>query len=315
MPAIVEFKFYDEVDPDQVNELMLISHNEPCDRKIADRIRRNDPFCSPWFRMYAVEGDRVISQVGAAYPEVETTEGTKRAGFVEAVATRASFGRKGYAMKLMKRVHEQMTDDGIELFVLGTSRTLVAYSMYPKLGYHDIKEYNWGLKKGGKFPESDIAIKVRRHKIDGAEALFKRASRGRLGFVLRPEEYPRKKCSWAEFYTKACTFVRKEKPIGYALTREMKDFLSVRELVCPDLKDCGPCLRALERRFPKEYVTRGVSGRGDIAREFERHGFRTMDTWGTLMARDAGGKMTQKQLKALLGIDRDIFQMFPVDTY
>ena len=311
----MQYKFYDEVDPNQVHDIMLICHNEPSDTKTVSKIRRNDPFCSPWFRMYAVDGDKIVSQVGVQYPEIETSEGKMKIGFVEAVAAMPSYARQGHTMKLMKKVHEQMIDDDIDLFVLGTSKVLVAASMYPKLGYQEMHDFNWAMKKGQKYPKTGLQLKIRKHKIDNGHKLFKKLVKGQYGFVHRPKDYLKQKSSWGPFYSNAISFYRNDKQIGYALVRTMGNFLNIRELVCPNLKDYEPCLQALENRYRKDYVTRSVIGRKIIANEFENHGFREMETWGTFMAMDPKGKMTQKQLRKLIGLDQDKFQLFGMDTY
>ena len=311
----MQFRFYDEVDSEQVNRINLISHNEPADPATIARIRKNDPFCSPWFRMYAVEGDTVAAQVGAQYPIVETADGEARVGFIEAVAGMPGFARKGYAKALMKRVHEQMLEDGIGIFALTTSRILVVYDMYPKLGYREIMPFNWGLKSGEKYPKGDVKIKVYRHAADKGDGLFRELTGGSLGFVRRPDSYPKLKSAWGAHYSKAVSFSRDGEPIGYALVRLMPDFLNVRELVCPNRADMVPCLQALENAFPRKQVSRSISGRDSIARGFREHGFVDRESWGMFMAMDAKGRMNQKQVKALLGFDKDRFQMFAIDTY
>ncbi len=311
----MKFKFYDEVDPEQANLINLISHGEPGDARTVAKIRKSDPFCSPWFRMYVLEGDRVTAQVGAQYPMIETTEGTVKAGFIEAVAGMPSFARKGYAKALMKRVHEQMLEDGVELFILGTSKILVAYSMYPKLGYHEMVPFNWGLKPWQKHPAGDVKLKVRMHATDRGDEMFRKLAHGNLGFVHRPKDYPKLKCSWGAHYNKAISFYRDGRPIGYALIRLPDGFLNVRELVCPDLADYGPCLRALENRFPNRYVSQSIVSRRCLVNEFRAHGFVEGDSWGVIMAMDAKGKLSQAGVKNILGIDRDRFQLFTIDTY
>ena len=312
----MQFKFYDEVDPEQVNLINLISHNEPGDARTVSRIRKKDPFCSPWFRMYAMEGEEIIAQVGAQYPAIQTAEGEARAGFIEAVAGKPSYARKGYAKALMKKVHEQMLDDGIDIFALTTSRILVAYDMYPKLGYKEVIPLNWGIKGWQKYPAGDVKLKVNARTVEDGDALFRKQARGNLGFVRRPNDYPRLKCSWGPHYSKAISFSREGKSIGYAYVRQPgAGFLNVRELVCPRAEDYGPCLRALENRFPSRYVTRSILTRKSPALEFSKHGFEVADTWGMFMAMDARGKMSQKQVKAMLGLDKDRFQMFALDTY
>ena len=312
----MKFKLYDEVDPEQANEIMLISHGAPNTPKSVAKVKLQDPFCSPWFRMYALEGDRVVAQVGAAYPTIETTEGTVKAGFVEAVAGMPNFARRGYAKALMKKVHEQMLDDGIEVFILGTSKTLVAYSMYPKVGYHDMIPFNWGLKNRQKYSDTGINMKIRRHKIEDGDRMFKEFAEGQLGFVHRPDWYPQLRSSWGdEVYGKAVTFQRNEEPIGYALIRLPETHLNVRELVTLDPKDLEPCLRTLENHYSKDFITNSITGRREIFKRFEAHGMKPMESWGVIMAMDAKGMMSQKQVKSLLGIDKDRFQMFTLDTY
>ncbi|MDD4307558.1 MAG: GNAT family N-acetyltransferase [Thermoplasmata archaeon] len=311
----MEFKFYDEVDPEQVNLINLICHNEPAGARTIARIRRNDPFCSPWFRMYAVEGEKVVTQVGAQYPLIQTSDGKARAGFIEAVAGTPSLARKGYAKALMKRVHEQMLDDGIDVFVLTTSRILVAYDMYPKLGYHDMLPLSWAIKKWQKHPIGDVKVRVRKHPSEAEDAIFSEHVRGSLGFVRRPKNYPKLKCSWGPHYSDAVTFSRGDEQLGYALVRRPEGFLSIREMVCKNPADYQSCIKALENRFPSRYVTRSLMTRSGMVGHFRDAGFTEADTWGMFMAMDAKGKMSQKQVRALLGIDKDRFQMFTLDTY
>ncbi len=311
----MKFKFYDEVDAEQVNLINLISHNEPADPKTIHRIRKNDPFCSPWFRMYAVEGDEIIAQVGAQYPTIKTSEGTAKAGFIEAVAGKPSYARKGYAKALMKRVHEQMRDDGVDIFVLTTSRILVAYDMYPKLGYQEVLPLNWAIKNWQKYPAGDVTVKVRKHGTEADDRLFSKFAEGSLGFVHRPKNYPKLKCSWGAHYTDAVSFHRGGKQLGYALVRRPEGFLIIREMVCHDIDDFEACIQALQNRFPSKYVTRSLVTRKGMAGLFQNAGFRVADTWGMFMAMDAKGNMSQKQVKSLLGLDHDRFQMFAIDTY
>ncbi len=313
----MRFKFYDDVDPDQVNDIMLICHGEPADRKLVEKVRKTDPFNSPWFRMYAVEGDQLMSQVGATYPVIETTQGKMKIGYIEAVATFPRYAKKGVARKLMNKVHEHMIEDDVDLFFLGASRTSVAPLLYSDLGYHAIGEYDWGMKKRQSYPKTDITLKVRRHKMENADKMFRKATKGKLGFIHRPDDYPKKKSTWGSFYQNAITFYRNEKPIGYALIRPTGEFLGIRELVCLKDKDYVPCLQALENHFSKsKYATRSMVGPSPSqAKIYEDYGFRTMDTWGIHMAMDPKGKMDQKQLEELLGIDKDLFQIRVLDTY
>jgi hypothetical protein len=264
--------------------------------------------------MYAVEGDRVVAQVGAQYPVIETPEGKARAGFIEAVAGTPSLARKGYAKGLMKKVHGQMLDDGIDIFVLTTSKILVAYSMYPKLGYHDMVPLSWGIRKWRRNPASDVKVRVRKHPAETDDALFRKFAKGSLGFARRPKDYPKLKHSWGPHYTNAVSFLRDGKQLGYALVRKPEGFLNIRELVCTD-KDFGACLDALENRFPSQYVTRSLMTRSFMAERFSKAGFREADTWGMFMAMDAKGRMNRKQVSSMLGVDKDKFQMFALDTY
>jgi predicted acetyltransferase len=226
-----------------------------------------------------------------------------------------SYARKGYAKALMRRVHEQMIEDGIDMFVLTTSKILVAYDMYPKLGYKEMIPLTWGIKKREKHPAGEIRLKVNSHAVEDGDRLFQKIARGNLGFVHRPKGYPKHKCAWGPHYSKAVSLSRGGKPIGYAYVRQPEGFLNIRELVCPDPDDYGPCMRALENRFASRYVTRSLVTRHQPASEFLKHGFTDAETWGMFMAMDAKGKMSQRQLKTLLGIDKDRFQMFAIDTY
>lgn len=312
----MEFKTYNEVDPEQVLDLNLACFGWLLDRRTVKRVRNYDPYCPEWFAYYLTDGDDIKAQVGATYPKIKTSEGVMTVGFIWGVGTLPIYARQGLSKKLMNRVHEQMEEDGVDLFILSTWSGLVAHSLYEKLGYVDITEFEWGIRKGHKWKKNEIRTVVRKHKINDWERLYKESSRNCYGFVLRYPNYLRARRSWDDrIISHSCTFMKDATAVGYALINVDQKRLNVMEMFCPDMKYYKDCLIALENEFPKPYVSRSMHGRADISKAFEDFGIQTQIGYGTLMTRWSKKKTGAKELKKLMGIDKGMFQATGLDCY
>ncbi len=71
-----------------------------------------------------------------------TLDGTiEFAGGISGVATLPSHARRGISTALMERAHQYFREQGYRFSFLNTSRSLIAYAYYQKLGYLDVTEF------------------------------------------------------------------------------------------------------------------------------------------------------------------------------
>jgi predicted N-acetyltransferase YhbS len=312
----MQFKTYDEVDPKAVATLTLSGFGWNLDADNVRKLRRQDKNCSAWFAMYATEGGNVIGQVGAAYPTVETIEGTMKLGYIWGVTTQPDKTKRGVARKLMERVHEQMIDDDVDLFALSTLRSLVAHGLYSSLGYHQVQRYGWNQRRIRRLKERRIRIKARKRSNDQIYKLYREFSEGAYGFVHRHPKFVEPRCLWFPYVSDVCTFYRDDKAVGYVLTSVGKRGIVIREMFCPALEDVSSCVGALERKFPRKYITCLLHSREDVIRALDSADLApTRPSFGVLMMRGPKRNLSRKSITKLIGKDTGRFQFTSTDEY
>jgi predicted acetyltransferase len=312
----MQFKTYDEVEPDNVAQLTIAGFGWNLSAETVKKLRKKDRNCTEWFAMYAVENDKVLAQVGASYPDIRTTEGKMKLGYVWGVTTLPDHARKGISRKLMEKTHLQMREDGIEIFALSTHKSLVAHGFYESIGYIPVQNYAWGGRKVRKKPEGNLRLKVRKRSNKQTHDLFKEFSRGAYGFVHRHPRFVEPRCLWFPYVTDVCTFFRGETPVGFALVSDSKKSLFVREICCPDVGDITDCVSTLERKLPRNYIYTTVQSRKDVIDALGGTGLApTNPHYGVLMMRPPKGRKSTKALRALVGADKGKFQFTSTDEY
>jgi len=139
----------------------------------------------------AVENGRAIGYVGVMDLATRTLNGNvEYVGGIYGVATLPSHARKGISTALMNRVHEHFKERKYRFSFLCTSRTLVAYSMYQKLGYTDLLERPSAYKVLN-LKKAKATVEQRSGKLDFDRLLkiYNKFMKGKTGFVVRDKAY------------------------------------------------------------------------------------------------------------------------------
>jgi len=172
--------------------LMDNSFGWPFNPKMYERLIKIDPrlrnspvgFC-------AVEKKRAIGYVGVMDLATRTLDGNiEYVGGIYGVATLPSHVRKGISTALMNRVHEHFRERNYRFSFLCTSHTLVAYSMYQKLGYTDLLERPSAYKVLNQ-KKAKATVEQRSGKLDFDRLLkvYSEFVKGKTGFVVRDKAY------------------------------------------------------------------------------------------------------------------------------
>ena len=310
---------YDEVDGQQVMELNLIALGWFLSPEQAAIIRKVDNTRVPdYFALYAVEKERVLSQVGVVTVDTKTSFGTEKIGFIWGVCTRPKSVRKGYAKKLINEAHERLTHEDIRFSFLGTGKSMVAYHLYDNLGYMDFLTLNRGLKVCNKTEKKGLNVtyssSVRNEII---VELFAKYSEDLLGFVKRPNNFldVRKAWSWMP-YNLIGSFKKGSRPIGYIIASTEGKLVRIRELCCPKIEDIGKCIATFENKLKPDYLLLdGITG-SFLKGVFTKFGFNIFtDSWGILMVKDLSDKHSIKQIQNIYGVEEEKFSMTPIDEY
>jgi len=307
---------YDDIDPAQMTALNNVAFGWHPSEESVRRIRRLDPHVPDFFALYAMDGERAVGQVGAVAVPVETTEGRLDLGFIWGVCTRPLSAKRGIATGLMLESHRRLKRLGVRYCVLGTNRSFVAYEMYRKLGYRDLRPFLRGIWKPTGGAARDISFASSR----GAApviASHRKYCKGLLGFVHRPVDFMKVRNLWfISQLNLAGIFRRGPRPVGHVLGSRDRRSVKVFELACPDPRDIPACVRALARRFRPKFMEYIGFARKAEAEGLVAGGFSDLEeSWGTLMAVDLEDKGGFGRLGELLDIGSDRFQISEMDCY
>jgi ribosomal protein S18 acetylase RimI-like enzyme len=177
---------------DELLPLMDNAFGWPFNPRMYEKLIKVDPrlknspvgFC-------AVENGRAIGYVGVMDLVTRTLDGNvEYVGGIYGVATMPSHARKGISTALMNRVHEHFRERNYRFSFLCTSHTLVAYSMYQKLGYTDLFErpsaYKVLNQKKAKAIEKQRSKKI---DFDRLLEIFGEFAKDKTGLVVRDKAY------------------------------------------------------------------------------------------------------------------------------
>ena len=309
---------YDEVDDQQVLELNMVSFRWMLTPEHVKKIKKEDARCPHYFALYAVEKEKVLSQVGFITLNTQTSSGVERVGYIWGVCTHPKAARRGLAGELIKEAHARMAEDDIRYSFLGTGKSLVAYSLYRKMGYMDFMDFNSGIKTCTPKTQAKTEVTyTSRARNDTFVKLFEKYSKGLLGFIHRPKNFVqvRKTWTWMPLNTTGI-FRRDGKTMGYLLANKEGKILKILEVCCPRIEDIQECIAALEMKFKPQYMTFDWTARSHVVNKFVVSGFTHFNrTWGVFMVKDLKEKHTIGQIRESYGREDDRFQMTCIDEY
>jgi predicted acetyltransferase len=245
---------YDEVDGQQVLELSISCFGWFLGPDEVKTIREVDDRIPDYFALYAVEKEEILSQVGVVTLDTQCDHGIEKVGFIWGVCTKSNEARKGLAGKLIKEAHAKLAAQDIGYSFLGTGKSLVAYSLYRKLGYEDFISMDRALKTSKNKKQGDVAFSISKSN-DTIVNLFREYSKDLEGFIRRPSNFleVRKAWSWMPYDTVG-VFSVDEKPIGYLVASKEGKIIKIRELCCPKSEDVQRCVSTLESEFKVDSV-------------------------------------------------------------
>lgn len=306
---------YDEVDGQKVLELSISCFGWFLGPDEVNTIRRVDRRVPDYFALYAVEKEKVLSQVGVVTLDTLCEHGIEKVGFIWGVCTRSNAARKGMACKLMEEAHTRLTTEGIRYCFLGTGKSLVAYNLYRKHGYEDFISIHRALKISKTKKQNEITYSVSKNN-DTIVNLFSKYSEGIYGFVKRPKNFleVRKAWSWMPYDTVGL-FSVDEEPIGYLVASREKNIIKIRELICPKIQDVQRCMASLESEYNVDSVIYdSVIGNYGVE-AIIKSGFKILDgSWGVIMVKDMMGTKVS-DIRDLYRLEEGRFHMTSIDEY
>lgn len=301
---------YEEVDDTQMSELTLACFGHTYSKEHISKMVKNDSRIPEWGgELYAVEEGKVFGTVGMLFPKVKTESGTEsgieEVGGIRNVCTRASKSRKGTARRLLDEAHKRLADKGVRFSFLMTSKALVAYGLYEKLGYRDIYHHPTAFKEGGG-TQSGVELKKEKDP-EYVKDLYQGSTEGLNGLIVREPDYWQaiEARGWPD-NDKVRIAYEDGKKIGYALYIKKRKQLDCEEIGAMDDKSLNKILGALESEAGEDdVVIHNVNpNHRDV---LESRGYHIYDDkWDKVMVKDFEGEGNT---------ERDILQPFHVSIY
>jgi predicted acetyltransferase len=232
-------------DPHDFFELAEACFNEIAQPEHAAEIQRWDARRRGEFGFGIYSGRTLAAFVGVMDLPVRTRSGhVETALGLHHVATHPAFARRGLASELLEFVHDRAAQAGRRFSFLFTSKNWVAYPLYRRLGYEDLKVIGRAspraeriFDRGRKRPKKN---RTSRADLAHAEALFAELTAGRTGMVVREPGWLNARLRQYK-QRRAEVFVDRD---GYAVTEPDTFGRWIREFFA---RDRAACERLLDR--------------------------------------------------------------------
>lgn len=219
----------------------------------------------------AMENNLVVGFVGVMNIATRTLQGSEEeVGGIWGVVTHPSYSRKGISTALMQESHEYFREKGHKFALLNTSKSLIAYSYYRKLGYGDVIAYASAykvIKDAGKKASKKIS---RKNRPDWNKILkiYDQIMESRSGFVIRDMQYLK--------MLEVRKRIQPEKLIvseeGYALLKEDEGNVAVQEIVALTNEEADKLITQIEGKATKTIIADAVLD-NNLQRAYLSHGF------------------------------------------
>ncbi|RLI21176.1 hypothetical protein DRO54_04395 [Candidatus Bathyarchaeota archaeon] len=189
---IVSYRELSDEEKESLLPIMRIPFGWPFNPQKFEEMAKIDPcyWDSP-IGFCAVENGKVVSFVGVMNLRTRNLDGeVEIVGGIYGVSTLPSHARKGISTMLMEKAHEYLREKAYRFSFLTTSKAIVAYHLYQKLGYKDATEFPSVQKitKGrgveGKEKSKEKAL-VNWNKI---LEIYNKFTKDKTGFVIRDKQ-------------------------------------------------------------------------------------------------------------------------------
>lgn len=255
----MEIVTYRELEPkDDFMVLMEMGFGAPVTpATFAENINRDIRLKNSPVGFCAVENGKLAGFVGVIDIPTRTVDGKEEmVGGIYAVATNARFAKRGICKTLMEKAHQHFREKKYPFSFLTTSRTIIAYALYVRMGYVEVEKVNQypmaykvlGKSREGKKPKAKL-------NYDKVYQIHQEFVKDKTGFVIRQKDFGGLFAQWETFDKNKSI----QKQNGYALTREVRKTIKIQELLSLDEPTYEKLLEQVESIAPAGVLDRLVT--------------------------------------------------------
>ena len=203
----------------------------------------------------ALENGRVVSYVGAMDLATRTLDGAiEHAGGIYGVATLPGYTRQGFSTALFKATHEYFKGKGYRFSFLNTSPTIVAYSLYKKLGYSDVYSYPSAYRVLNTTEATLQKAKTTKLDLNKVLTIYDKYVRNKVGLVVRDRAYLEMHAKDKRLTSKNTVSTDK----GYIVFRKEQYSTRILELVAQNKAEAERLVKTIEHRARGVVFARAV---------------------------------------------------------
>ena len=303
---------YDHVSASQIkwfNRLVFGDYEFPSHSTMS-KIRELDNRLSSEVGWYIVENNEILSQVCYFIYDIKTIDGPKKTGIPLAVATIHHARSKGYATKLMDKVHTRMVDQNCSYSILATSKKWKSYDLYKKLGYVEISTI--GLLYGELEPFSNSTWSMRDYE-DKDESqlakLFNKINKKNLGIVERPINFVTLRTLWKDRIINLKILEDDKEMVGYV---NLSKF-AINEISEFNVIDGYSAIEWLRFMAPGETMIYPSLHQYKFFSNFSE--LRSNPSDAVLMVKDLEVDSSEEEILTEIGFKQGKFAMYSFDRY
>lgn len=237
------------------------------DRMNLDARLRDSPvgFC-------AVEDRRLTGYLGVMDIPTKTISGeTELVGGIWAVATNPGLVRRGICKTLMEKAHDYFRSRNYRFSFLCTGRSIIAYSIYSKMGYKEVESVNqlkaaYRVLDQRESRKKHLPLYIDPEKTYG---VYEKFAQGKTGFVVRQKDF-------ITMHAKRKAFDEKKsilKPNGYALLSESDKVIKVRDMAALDLDTYGELIDETEQLAQNAVINGSIADQA-LVELYQSKGYR-----------------------------------------
>lgn len=203
----------------------------------------------------ALEDATIIGHVGVMDIPTRTVNGDiQHVGGIYGVATLPGYTCQGVSTTLMNTAHHYFIEEGHDFSFLVTSPSLIAHSLYRKLGYSDLIEYPSAYRKTEKGKQKLNREKTRKLDIDKILSIYDDFTKDKTGFVIRDKTLMKAVAKGERIKPRQCIVSEN----GYLIFREDKLGVEIRELVALNAKEMDRLVSVAEHMGRESVYDRAV---------------------------------------------------------
>jgi GNAT superfamily N-acetyltransferase len=244
----------------------------------------------------ALDNRKVVGFVGVLDLKTKNVDGNvEQVGGIYGVYTLPTHARRGIATTLMEKAHQYFMEKGYSFSFLTTSRAIIAYNFYRKLGYEDAVDFPGAYK----LVQKRALKRTGQGRIDWSIIckIYERFTADKTGFIVRNEDYFRWLVKPKSYRAgiKPKNILVEDK--GYAFFREEKEAIFVEEFVATSMAEMEKLIRLLEQQG-KNCVYDRIVLDGRLLETYRKMGYHIRaKSYGLLMAKP----LTNKTFKDVYG--------------